>query len=88
MSDDKLARNIHETYTLDNGDKLDIYRTVTNDRQGQKWVEQQDINGREIGHTTKHGDGTVHNHGQTFLQQGRRIAHEGYDDKSSGSGGK
>jgi len=84
---DKLARNISETYTLDNGDRLDINRVVVNDRNGQHWVEQQSINGREIGHTTKHGDGTVHNHGQTFLQQGRRIDHEGYD-KSSGSGGK
>lgn len=84
---DKLARNTRETYTLDNGDRLDIYRTVTNDRQGQKYCEQQNINGRQIGRTTKHGDGTVNNHGQTFLQQGRRIANEGYD-KSSGSGGK
>jgi len=68
-----LARNTHETYTLDNGDRLDIYRTVTNDRQGQKYCEQQDINGKEIGHITTHGDGTVHHHGKTFLQLGRKI---------------
>ena len=72
----RLERVIPEQYGLDNGQTLEIYRTVYTDKDGQHWVEQQKIDGKEIGHITRHADGTVNVHGHSFMQEGRRIVSE------------